>query len=681
MDVPADLFRLLVESVQDYAIYLLDTNGVIQSWNAGAQRLKGYSAAEIVGEHFSRFFSPPDAHAGKPLQVLARALSEGRVEDIGWRVRKDGSRFWASAIITTLRDPSGKHVGFAKVTRDLTDRAYRAFIEASHAIVWTLAPDGQPNADSPTWRQFTGQTEADWRDGRAWQPVHPDDAAHVAAAWTKAHAAGTPYDVELRLRRADGEYVWMRASTVPLLEPDGRVREWFGAATDISLQKQAQVEVERGLELWRTTLRSIGDAVISTDAQGRVQFLNSVSERLTGWSSVEAMGRPLTEVFPIFNEETHAIVDNPVDKVLRNGAIVGLANHTVLRNRAGVEIPIDDSAAPIFGPDGKIAGVVLVFRDVTDDKRESLRRSFLATATQQLVEAEDYAAALARIAQLAVPRLADWVAVEIAEAPGAPTRQVAVAHVDPSKIEFAREVSRAYPPDPNAPTGVPNVIRTGKSEFYSSIPKELLEAGAVDAEHLRLIRELHLRSAIVVPLRGRSQVFGAITFVFAESGRQYTEADLAFAAELADRAALIIERRRLEEEAEHANRMKDEFLATMSHELRTPLQAILGYAALLKNGHTQDTKKALDVIERNAVAQAHLVEDILDVSRIASGKLRLTMARVDIATAVRAALDAVRPAAQARRIMLVETSGRSSARFKVTSSGCNRSSGTSCRTR
>ncbi|HEY1546426.1 MAG TPA: PAS domain S-box protein, partial [Kofleriaceae bacterium] len=362
MDAPADSFRLLVESVQDYAIYLLATDGTIQSWNAGAQRLKGYTATEIIGSNFARFFSSEDARAGKPTQLLQRALDDGRVEDIGWRFRKDGSQFWASAVITTLRDASGAHVGFAKVTRDLTDRAYRAFVEASHAIVWTGGPTGVPNADSPTWREVTGQSEADFRNGRAWDPIHPDDAARVAAIWTAARDSATRYHVEFRLRRATGDYIWVRAAQVPLLGSDGNVREWFGVATDISAEKQAQLEVERALELWRTTLRSIGDAVISTDAMGRVRFLNPVSERLTGWTAAEAIGRPLEEVFPIFNEETHVVVENPVSKVLREGAIVGLANHTVLHQRNGLEIPIDDSAAPIFDPDGKIEGVVLVFR-------------------------------------------------------------------------------------------------------------------------------------------------------------------------------------------------------------------------------------------------------------------------------------------------------------------------------
>ena len=653
METPAEAFRLLVDSVQDYAIYLLAPDGTVQSWNAGAERLKGYASQEIIGESFARFFSEEDRAAGKPIRLLERALAEGRVESVGWRYRKDGSQFWASALITTLRDASGKHVGFAKVTRDLTDRAYRAFVEASHAIVWTTDAEGRPNADSPSWREFTGQSEADWRGLRAWELIHPDDVAVFRDAWTESKATAKRLEAQFRLRRADGAYVWVQASAVPFLDLEGRVREWFGVTMDISARKLAELETQRALELWRTTLRSIGDAVISTDATGTVRFMNPVAERLTGWTAREAEGRKLVEIFPISNEETGVVVENPVDKVLREGKVVDLANHTVLRRRDGVLIPIDDSAAPIRDPDGKIEGVVLVFRDATHEKRELLRRTFLANATQQLAEANDSVDALAKIAQLAVPRLADWVGVELSDGPGK-TKQVAVAHVDPAKVQFARELAIRYPADPKALTGVPQVIRTGKPELYPEIPRELLEGAAVDAEHLRIIRELDLRSAMVVPLIGRNEVFGAITFIYAQSDRRYTPDDLVFAEELARRAALMFERRRLEEQAAAANQMKDEFLATVSHELRTPLQAILGYASMLKQGVSRDPDKAIEAILRNADAQARLIEDILDVSRITSGKLRLTFTRVDIVAVVRAARDSIRPAAQARRMRIVD---------------------------
>src|SRR4051794_4417555 len=116
-------FRLLVESVKDYAIIMLDPQGYVVSWNIGAVRIKGYEAYEIIGCHFSQFFIPEDVAAGKPERALERALTEGRAEEEFWRVRKDGSRFWANCVITPLRDPeTGELRGFAKVTRDLTER-------------------------------------------------------------------------------------------------------------------------------------------------------------------------------------------------------------------------------------------------------------------------------------------------------------------------------------------------------------------------------------------------------------------------------------------------------------------------------------------------------------------------------------------------------------------------------
>ncbi len=128
-------FRLLVDGVQDYAIYMLDPEGVVTSWNIGARRIKGYSAGEIIGQHFSRFYSAEDVAAGKPASELAVAKETGRAEDEGWRVRKDGSRFWARVVVTALRDPDGTLRGFAKVTQDMTRQQHAASLETSAANV------------------------------------------------------------------------------------------------------------------------------------------------------------------------------------------------------------------------------------------------------------------------------------------------------------------------------------------------------------------------------------------------------------------------------------------------------------------------------------------------------------------------------------------------------------------
>ncbi len=115
-------YRLLVEAVTDYAIYMLDINGLVTSWNAGAQRFKGYQAAEILGRHFSLFYTDEDRAKGLPARALATAATEGKFEGEGWRIRKDGTRFWASVVIDALHDDRGRHTGFAKITRDITER-------------------------------------------------------------------------------------------------------------------------------------------------------------------------------------------------------------------------------------------------------------------------------------------------------------------------------------------------------------------------------------------------------------------------------------------------------------------------------------------------------------------------------------------------------------------------------
>ncbi|HSS47310.1 MAG TPA: CHASE3 domain-containing protein [Thermoanaerobaculia bacterium] len=241
----------------------------------------------------------------------------------------------------------------------------------------------------------------------------------------------------------------------------------------------------------QVTLASIGDAVLSTDEQGRVQILNPVAGNLVGWPPAEAEGRPLAEVFHIVNEETRKPAEDPVEKAIRLGTIVGLANHTIVISRDGRETPIEDSAAPIKDKDGKVLGVVLVFRDISERKG------------------------------------------------------------------FQREQERL-------------------------------------AEGERVARV----------------------------------------------------------QAEEANRSKDEFLATVSHELRNPLNAISGWTVILRNGPAdqQASQHAAEVIERNARALARIVEDILDVSRIVTGKLHIEPRETELTPVVQAAVDAVRPAAEAKRI-------------------------------
>lgn len=426
--------------------------------------------------------------------------------------------------------------------------------------------------------------------------------------------------------------------------------------------RAALARAEQAQRWLETTLRSIGDAVITTDAQANVLLMNPIAEKLTGWSEAEAKGQHLRSVFRIVNEETRRAVESPAERVLAEGVVVGLANHTVLLGRnPGQETPIDDSGAPIRGDDGEVLGVVLVFRDVSEHKRQQARRAFMADAMERLSSSLDYRATVAKLAQLAVPQLADWCAIDLVRKGSTRLERLAVAHVDPAKVDLARELHSRYPSDPEAPHGPEQVVRSGRSELMEVIPEELLLQGAHDLEHLEILKQLQLRSALVVPIVGRSEVFGALSLVYAESQRVYTEEDLRFAEDFARRAATSIENallfareQQLREAADVANRAKDEFLATVSHELRTPLHAILGWARMLNAGELAPEKRlrALQSVERNAAAMAQLIEDLLDVSRIVSGRMRLELAPLELAKVIDAALETIRPAAEAKGVQL-----------------------------
>jgi signal transduction histidine kinase len=303
---------------------------------------------------------------------------------------------------------------------------------------------------------------------------------------------------------------------------------------------------------------------------------------------------------------------------------------------------------------GNLAGAALRTADLHDHQRHSEEQAlFIARAASALSASLDYQQTLKTVAQLAVPHIADWCAVHMVGRSGT-IEFLAVAHVDPLRAALAEEYQRKYPPAPDAPTGLPNVIRTGESERLSHLTDEMIVASVTDTERLAAVRQLGVTSYMIVPLRTRQVVVGAITFVSAESGRQYTEPDLRFAETVADRAAVAIDNAWAYEEARTANQLKDEFLATLSHELRTPLNAMVGYARMLRTGVVPPQRQAaaFEVIERNGATLAQMVEEILDVSRIVSGKLRLTLGPVSLPQLVADAVGTVTPAAQAKNIQI-----------------------------
>ncbi|WP_242038774.1 response regulator [Anabaena lutea] len=309
--------------------------------------------------------------------------------------------------------------------------------------------------------------------------------------------------------------------------------------------------------------------------------------------------------------------------------------------------------------DGEVVIDGLV-ENITNRKRSEEALQLLAQAGAVLNSSLDYEKTLANVADLTVPSLADWCVLDVLEEDDS-MRRFAVVHQDPAKVELARELQRRYPINPNTPHGVTNVLRTKQSEIYPIITDEQLVVSASDAEHLHILRELGLKSAMIVPLLARGRILGVLTLIASESGRTYNSFDLSIAEELATRAALAIDNGRLylvaqrdRTTAETASRLKDEFLATLSHELRTPLNAILGWSQMLLNkiSNSSTSRRALETIVRNAKAQTQIVEDILDVSQIIRGKLPLQVVPVDLVPIIKTVIISLHPAITAKAIHL-----------------------------
>ncbi|MGA8810636.1 MAG: ATP-binding protein, partial [Thermoanaerobaculia bacterium] len=310
-------------------------------------------------------------------------------------------------------------------------------------------------------------------------------------------------------------------------------------------------------------------------------------------------------------------------------------------------------AVPVYDAEGKAGEWVSTTTDVHDAKVTDDARRFLAKATELFSSSLNYEETLKTLTSLAVPEMADWCAVDMADEVSPPFRRIAISHVDPAKTELAWELYRKYPPDPET-SQIAAVLRTGKSVLVSTIPEGMIESFVKNEEQLRIAREVGLMSWMIVPLRSRGRVLGAISFISSDSQRRFTEVDLRHAEEFARRASVAIDNAMLYRDAQEANRAKDEFLATLSHELRTPMTSILGWARLLRMGlPSEEENGAVEAIEKSALVQAQLIDDILDVSRIISGKLRVDTEPVDLRTIAEAALTTVHPAAQAKNIEIL----------------------------
>jgi len=379
----------------------------------------------------------------------------------------------------------------------------------------------------------------------------------------------------------------------------------------------AVVESEQRLAV---TLASIGDAVVTTDERGDITGMNDVAERLTGWSSPQAVGRPVEDVIALVSERTGQSRPNPVRQVLQTGKPMTLGDDTLLLARDGRRIPIDDSVAPIRVAEAHTAGAVLVFRDITarrhlEAERESQDR--IARELAAIVETSDDA--------------------------------IVSKDLNSTIRSWNRGAERifGYTADEMIGRSIRTIIPEERWAEEDEVLRQLRQGNRVD--HFETIRrrkdgsDVHV-SLTISPVRSAAGVVvGASKIARDITDRRQAEAE---------RARLLEREQAAHAEIERASRLKDDFLAVLSHELRTPLNAVMGYAQLLLSGAVAPdaSAHALQAIQRNAQAQARLVESLLDLSRVLAGKLELNAEVLELSSVVELAVDAVTPDALKKRI-------------------------------
>ncbi|HEX6161402.1 MAG TPA: PAS domain S-box protein [Thermoanaerobaculia bacterium] len=631
-----NLHSLVLRNMSE-GVSLSSEDGIIVFTNAASDAMFGYQRGELLGQHVTVLNDYLPEENERIVGAVIGQLATRGVWSGTWRNRrKDGTPFITDARITRL-DIGGKphwvcvqkdvteELRIAEAVRHSEER-YRSLVEATAAIVWNTSAAGEFETEQPGWTAFTGQTREELL-GWGWlAKVHPDDQAETVARWKSALAQRSTYAIEHRVRRADGEYRSMSARAVPIVESDGTVREWVGIHTDVTPERllQQQIETERA------RLRDIFErapGLIAT-LRGPDHIFESANPAYSQVLGENLVGKPVREALPEAVEQ--GFVDL-LDAVYLSGEpYVGRELPLTLhRNGRPEQHYFDFVYEPLREADGHISGIFAHATDVTEQvharrvverQAEELERANLALQYQSQLNrtiTDNAASCLFMMDENGHPTFMNPAAVEVTgytldEIRDAPLH-AAVHHTHPD--------GRPFP--------------------ISECP---IDNGLRQLAPLRDYRDTFVRkdgtffpvSCHVAPIERDGRTSGAVM-------------------EFRD----ITDELRAQEALRDVDRRKDEFLATLSHELRTPLTAILGWARMLNiGGLDEETMRiATRTIEESAQVQAQLIDDVLDLSRIISGKIRIQSNVVNAAQIASSAAEGVRLAAAAKHIRLEVDSG------------------------
>ena len=629
-------FRLFMNNSPTTA-YIKDAEGHYLYISETVERQFGRPLSEWIGRTDYEIFPAAEAKVVREndQQVLTSGNS-GEFEEIS--TRRDGVRHYLSFKFP-LREPDGRQL-LGGMSIDITDRKRaeddrERFFAVGADLLVIADSEGYFRRVSPACERTLGWTPAELMAEPWANFVHPDDRDVTLALDKHVIQGNNVVSFENRYLHKDGSYRWLswRAMSYPV---EGLI---YAGATDITSRKLAEDEVKASERRFRQLADAMPQIVWTARPDGRIDYLNGRWTEFTGLPDNVA-----NEGWSQILHPDDALLARPRWAAsLQTGDPFEMEVRLLDRRDNAYRWYLIRTVA-VKGESGEVLRWFGTSTEIHQQKRAQESSHYLAQASAALAEVIDYDSTLQKVANLAVPYFADWSSVEVADADGK-LRQLAVAHKDPAKLEFVHELRREYPPDPRAEVGAYGVFKSGTPEFISEITDEMLVAGAEDERHLELIRSLGLRSYVCVPLVTAGKTLGVLTFATAESGRKYNEGDLALATDLAQRAAVALDNTQLYQALRDSDRRKDEFLATLAHELRNPLAPLRNGLQVLRLARANESmaEQARTMMERQLGQMVHLIDDLLDLSRISRGKIELRKERVDLAKAIQQAVETSRP--------------------------------------
>lgn len=669
-------YRLLSAQARDIVLMVRQTGEIVEA-NAAAVRAYGYTHAELLTMKIA------DLRAPESLKELQHQIEQANLNGILFETahrRKDGTTF--DVEVSAVGADIGGERFLLSIIRDISERKqteeklresearFRKMADNLPVMVWVTDPDGYCTYLNKLWYEFTGQTPETGL-GLGWiSATHPDDQKRAEEAFLSANERCGEFYVEYRLRRSDGEYRWMIDSAQPRFGENGEFLGYNGSVVDIHERKLIEEQMSFQLNLTQTITDNAQSCLLMMDVDGQCTFANQATERVTGFKPEELVGEILHNKIhhKHLDGTAYSIKNCPLGDTLTSlEPVVGHEDFFV--HKEGHFYPVRCNARPIL-KDGKLLGTVLEIQDITEEKRA---REILLKAERHAVE--EYQALLSRIVPLAQT---------LGTARDLTTIYRAIGDFVRASMPCIGFFVSFYDSDKKLRTAAYSWAEGGELEVGSLPPMPLTENGGPNSQAIfqqqtivvgnyreTMANRPHMLvgeengiipdSSLVAPMIVMGRIIGTLEVQAHESNAFNREHVVAL--EMASNlAAVAIENVRLLEieanarrDAEIANRSKDEFLAVLSHELRTPLNSMFGWVRMLSTGQLDEekTRRAVEVIERNINLQTKLIEDILDVSRIISGKIRLESRQLDFLPLIKSVTDLAQPTAETKNVELV----------------------------